>query len=388
MQHNVSGLPAIHESAENTILQSTAKETEENPMSENLEKATPAIAEVSTRRQYAEKLHNDIIYNADMVSSYLVELCKNLKRMRDEQLYKELGFDTFDDYVEKDVNIKKRQAYTYISSYEKLGDSFLQSNAHLGITRLSMLTEVPAADRPGFADDNDLANMSTREIKEMIEKLKDTGEQLSLITGERDSAQSAADNSKKLATEFADEINFVKRAKEDAEARADALAAENEKLKKAEPDAAVLEKYKKDAEKAAKKDFVDKLKVEKDKLEEAKKIATEEAQSDINKKLEQARNDGEKAAESRIKSSLESVEQEKAAAIARASELEKQLKVSGNQDTVMFKFLFDAWQQDFLKMCGLIKKVDESDNDFANKLRDVVKSVSDQQRNSKTLSIN
>jgi chromosome segregation ATPase len=324
------------------------------------------------------------MYNAQMVADYLTELCKDLKRMRDEKYYTELGYDFFDDYVEKDVGIKKRQAYTYISTYERLGDTFLQSNAKLGITKLSLLTEVPAVDRPDFADDNDLEKLSTREIKELIEKSKQKGEQLSLLTNERDEAKTRADDAAKEADkarktqEAADRARLeADRRLKEAQERAAALEQENEKLKNAEPDAAALEKIKeearKEAEKKAKKDFNDKLQAEKDK-------AAADALKQAEEKINAARKEGEKAAEQRIKNSLEAVEREKSDALTKATELEKKLKVASNQDTALFNFLYDAWQQDFNKICGLVKKVNETDSEFAGKMKNAINAVLSQQQ--------
>ncbi len=88
------------------------------------------------RADEAAKLHAQIMANGQVAASALLEFCKGLKRMRDEKLYTELGFDTFEDYTEKLAGIKSRMAYHYISCYENLGTTFLQSNANLGITKL------------------------------------------------------------------------------------------------------------------------------------------------------------------------------------------------------------------------------------------------------------
>lgn len=346
-------------------------------MSEELK--TAEQVEVNTRREYAERLHNEILHNADMVSSYLVELCKGLKRMRDERYYAELGFDSFDDYVEKDVGIKQRQAYTYISAYEKLGDSFLQSNAHLGITRLALLTEVPAADRPDFAEDNDLANLSTREIKALVEKSKQQGEQLSLLTSERDKALETAENRAQYvesAKEEKEDAQAARRdaenARQEAEKRAGELAAELEKLKTAAPDEAALAKLKKQAEREAKKDLAEKIKAA-----EAKAAAA--ARADEEKKIQAAREEAEKAAAERIKQGFAAVEQEKSIALQRAAELEKQLKVSGNKDTVMFSYLFSEEQELVNRMTALILKTERDDIEMADKLRNALKKMLSQQ---------
>lgn len=359
--------------------QNIKNDQEGKSMSEELEKAeTTGISEVNSRRQCAEKLHNQIIYNAGMVYDYLIELCKGLKRMRDERLFTELGYDTFDDYAEKDVGIKKRQAYTYISTYERLGDRLLQSNAHLGITKLSLLTEVPATDRTDFIENNDLEKMSTREIKEMAEKLKDKGEQLSLMTEERDKAKTEADKS-------SDEVEQVKKAKEAAEkASADAIVklANAQKriteLEKVQPDTETLERLKHDAEKAASKGIKDKIKVEAEK-------AVAAAKADYDKKVANARAEGEKSGAEKIKASLESLEKEKADALHKSEELEKKLRVSSNQDTALFAYLFENFQECFNKLCGCIKKIEASDEETAKKLSGAMAKVVDNMRQDEML---
>lgn len=94
------------------------------------------------RADEAAKLHAQIMANGQVAASALLEFCKGLKRMRDEKLYTELGFGTFEDYTEKLAGIKSRMAYHYISCYENLGTTFLQSNAQLGITKLTVLSKL------------------------------------------------------------------------------------------------------------------------------------------------------------------------------------------------------------------------------------------------------
>jgi hypothetical protein len=361
---------------ENTGLQSTAKETEEKPM----ESVMMEPAENNSAYQQAIMLTRRIRVNASVAAGAIVSFCKDLAQMRDDKLYIQLGYETFEAYTKKEFDIEQRQAYTYISVYEKYGDTFLQSNSNLGITKLALLAEVSDAERSDFMENNDIAGMSVREIKAMADKLKDTGEQLSMLTSERDNAKTAADNSKKLSEEFADELDTVKRDKEAAEnARAEAARQLKEAqdriaaLEKAEPDATTLEKLKAEADKKAKKEYKDKLQAEKDKV-------TADALKQAEEKIKAAREEGEKAGAERVKNSLEAVEQEKAAALTQAAELEKKLKVASNQDTALFNFLFDAWQQDFNKMCGLIKKVNESDSDFAGKMSGAVKAAFEQQK--------
>lgn len=138
----------------------------------------------------AAELHGKVLAARDQVSDALCTFAMYLKAMRDDRLYIELGYDDFDSYVEVGVNINKRQVYNYISTYEKLGSTVLQSNAQLGITKLQLLAQVPDIERPEFMESNDLEGMSVSEIKELIKKTKEQSEQISLLKNELDDISS------------------------------------------------------------------------------------------------------------------------------------------------------------------------------------------------------
>ena len=130
------------------------------------------ISEMTAETAAAIELHNSIVSAMKEAAFALVSLCENLKRMRDTGQYKALGFEKFEEYTEQACRIKKRQAYNYIATYERLGGTFLQSNAQLGITKLQLLTEVCAVDRADFVEQNDLEGMSVSEIKKLIAENK------------------------------------------------------------------------------------------------------------------------------------------------------------------------------------------------------------------------
>ena len=136
---------------------------------------------VNENRLEAERLHQNILAHAQMAAESLWQCCKVLKIMRDTKLYESLGFDKFSDYTEKALNLKERQAYYYISTYEKLGDRFLQSNAGLGITKLVELAQLPPMEREQIVENNDLAGMSVSEIKKLVSENDQKGEQISLL---------------------------------------------------------------------------------------------------------------------------------------------------------------------------------------------------------------
>ena len=140
------------------------------------------ISEMTAETAAAIELHNSIVSAMKEAAFALVSLCENLKRMRDTGQYKALGFEKFEEYTEQACRIKKRQAYNYIATYERLGGTFLQSNAQLGITKLQLLTEVCAVDRADFVEQNDLEGMSVSEIKKLIAENKEYAEQISMFS--------------------------------------------------------------------------------------------------------------------------------------------------------------------------------------------------------------
>ena len=162
--------------------------------------------EVTETYQEALKLHQEIMANGAIAAQALYEMCRGLKRMRDEKLYTQLGYEDFDTYCVEKANFKKRQAHNYITAYEQLGKEFLQSNAQLGITKLELLTHVPALDRSEFMENNDVSELSVSELKKRIEELEYEnglkGEQLSMLQEQVDSTPYNSDEVENLKAEI------------------------------------------------------------------------------------------------------------------------------------------------------------------------------------------
>lgn len=170
---------------------------------------------------YEEAIHTHqrIKVNSEIAAKALVEVCRDLKKMRDEKLYEELGYDTFDGYCENMAGIKSRMAYNYISALERLGESVLQSNAELGITKLELIAGMNPDERNKLLDSGDGEFMSVSEIKELVKKSKFQGEQISLLEEQLKEAESADDPEKdKLREKIAELEREIEEANEyDAE---------------------------------------------------------------------------------------------------------------------------------------------------------------------------
>lgn len=189
--------------------------------------------------QEALILNERIRANGQAAVNAVCAIGRDLRRMKIEELYTYLGYATFEEYAEQEHDLKRRQAYQYISVYEKLGEDFVQLNAQLGITKLSMLTQINPEDRAEIMNDNDLSGMTVNEVKELLDKVKQQGEQLSLLEEENKTlAEEKAELEKDK--DFSVEIDEMRRKKEEAERR---LASLEDRLKKSDEMVAEHSKY-------------------------------------------------------------------------------------------------------------------------------------------------
>jgi hypothetical protein rflaF_05709 len=136
--------------------------------------------------QEAVIINERIRANGQAAVTAVCAVGRDLRRMKIEELYKYLGYTSFEEYTEQEYGMKRRQAYQYISVYENLGEDFVQSNAQLGITKLSLLTQINKEERAEIMEDNDLSGMTVSEVKGLLDKVKQQGEQLSLFENEKE----------------------------------------------------------------------------------------------------------------------------------------------------------------------------------------------------------
>ena len=158
---------------------------------------------VSADYEKALNIDKQIKVNAQMAQSCLYEVCKGLKEMRDGKLYKQLGYQNFEDYSENEVGIKRRQAYNYISIIENIGAENVQPVAHLGSTKLFLLAKLDEEKRSEFLENNDVEEMSKRELEKKIKEIKTL--QYKLDTLNRENITIA--KQRKELTEKLDKVN-------------------------------------------------------------------------------------------------------------------------------------------------------------------------------------
>ncbi len=280
---------------------------------------------------------------------------EDLRTMKIDGLYTELGYEDFESYAEKEFDLKRRQAYQYISVYEKLGKEFVQSNAQLGITKLALLATANPEDRAEVMASEDVGKITTRELEELLDKYKQQGEQLSLLQEENTKLEAKVEeleNAPKDVQVATKEIPVPdKETEEQLRKKTQELISAN-----AEKESMKEELNSVNAELQLEKTANDRLrremnaeieeKVKKEVAAETKKQAKELKQKDI--ELQNAR------------AMKEQAEQEKKALEKKISELEKAVqKPPENADKSNFKVLLSTVYRDMLGLVEFIKDTED-----------------------------
>ena len=305
-------------------------------------------------KQEAVSITERIRVNGQIAVNAVCAIGKDLRKMKVEKLYEHMGYDSFENYAESEFNLKRRQAYQYISVYENLGEEFVQSNAQLGITKLSLLTQINPEDRAEIIKNNDLSGMTVNEARELLEKVKEQGEQLSMFETEN------AELREKLGNQISEsELNELEVKAEDAEilrSRITDLESQIKELESRPVDVAVPEPEIREVIMEVIKEVPDKKALE----EKDREILTLRNKY---KALDEAR----KEEAEKLRKSYE----------ARISELQKPPKSSGDTEKSSFKLLYAEAYKSCLGLVEFVKSAEEDERSLfterTEKLLDVVK---------------
>ena len=131
------------------------------------------MSEIIISEQYkaAIELNQKIIITAQAAQQNLYDMCVMLKQMRDDKLYKELGYANFDDYCENEIVFSRRNARNYIAIIEKVNLDG-KSISRIGMTKLSLLASLSESQQEEIQRTVDIEETSVRELKAEIESLK------------------------------------------------------------------------------------------------------------------------------------------------------------------------------------------------------------------------
>lgn len=254
-------------------------------------------------------------------------------------------------WLKEKVQFSQGTANNHMRLFEEYGDKQItifgavlnsQAFGNLSYTKALKLLALPENEREEFIEENDVENMSTREldkiIKERDEALKraDDAEKLQQAV---DEAQSTIEQYKQESAEIVKKTDYLK----------NEIASLTQQLEKA-----------KDAEKKTKaklKELKDKPNIPQDVLEKIKSEAEASVSAEQAKKIE------ERIAETnkRIAEAMAAEQAAKQAAEqanAKVEDLKKQIQMS-NPAVTEFKALFEQTQHDMQKMMNVLNNIED-----------------------------
>ena len=169
----------------------------------------------------AKDLDRRIKVSAQLAQQSLYDMCTAIKEMRDSKLYKELGYQNFEDYCEQEVGIKHSQAYKFITVAENMSEDFFHSSGKIGITKLTLLAQLDEPTRAEIIENTDLENTTVRELKGRIKTLEQ----------QADNAQAIADKLTKSENKAWGEVSKLQT---DSEMQKDKIAQLEQQIKELE----------------------------------------------------------------------------------------------------------------------------------------------------------
>lgn len=312
-----------------------------------------------------EMVTSDIHYaqrqGARQLLSNLIEIGRLLVEAKSMVPHGEWG-----KYLEERVNYSQSTANNYMKLYQEYGDnqesffdSFANSQAfgNLTYTQAIALLALPAEERKEFAETNDVAEMSTRQLEQAIRERNEERKA-------REDAEARAAEQEAVAETAKENENRLRELSEKANAEKNAANEKVEKLQKQLEKAKANEKAAKEAlTKAQEHPEIPESMMESLRQQvaaDAAKQATEELQKQL---------DAATKAKETAERNAEQAEQKLVAA-------QKQLQLS-SPDAAVFAALFEQVQQDFERMLEALEKVQQADPDTGEKLRKAVKTLLD-----------
>lgn len=320
---------------------------------------------------------------------YAVEIGRRL-----EEVKAILPHGQWGEYLKNEVEYSQSTANNFMRIFREygaaqqslFGGTKSQAFANLTYTKALRLLAIPnEEEREQFIAEHDVEAMSNRELDKALKEREEALEAAAAAREEAKGLRREADQAKKAQEEAAaraqrlqDALSEANAAAQNAEAEHGKMLQELEELRSrpVQADTEAIE--------AARKTAIEEMSGKVDKAKEAKKKAedkrkeAETALAAAQKELAELKAKGpevrELTAEEKDALTAGAVEKAQAAANERLQAMEKQLAQS-DPDTVIFKVLFDGWQEAYGRMMDALERIRTADSGKAEKLSAAVRAA-------------
>lgn len=128
--------------------------------------------ELSQSYSKALELHNKILVSAQLAQNNLWDMCSGLKEMRDGKLYKELGYQNFEEYCGTEFNMTARNARNYISIIENISEENRKTFSAFSSSKLMLLSTLSESEQKKITAENNVESMTVKQLESEIKQLK------------------------------------------------------------------------------------------------------------------------------------------------------------------------------------------------------------------------
>lgn len=166
----------------------------------------------------AQEIHERAVGFYKISEQYGYKFLMEVKAIRDEKLYKELGFETFEDYTKTSFDYSKRTANERIQLAEAFGEEYERARASLGHRKMKGLATMPEEQRKHVMEhgidtpdgNKSLEEATTRELEDYKKRNKSLEQQnaklQSQIKEREQELKSEKNKPKEIKTEYKEVI--------------------------------------------------------------------------------------------------------------------------------------------------------------------------------------
>ena len=294
-----------------------------------------------------ETAENEVSYWAGQMAMNILRIGRALKVIRDGELYREGGYESFAAYLDarafKGWTIGQTQGYKYVKVFERYGNR-LESLGCSNLEVLYLLKDAPEEDIERLAESGELSEMTVSDAKDYKKELEAANEQISLLSGDNEQKSAELESEKQAADRLSKDLRAAKKELEALRRERDEL--KDRPIEVAQPSDEDIEKIRADARAEIKKEY------EQQTADRLKAAAA----------AEKARYDEESA---KLRETLDKLTAEKESSDSRIKELERSLqsaekssdKPAADENLIEFKFYFAETQENLKKFLAVIDKV-------------------------------
>lgn len=131
-----------------------------------------------TTETNAIEAHEKAIGYYKATEQFAYKFFMEVKKIRDERYFEELGFSNFEEYCETHFNLTRRFINQKIQIANAWGEESGNAHSRLGHEKSLFLSRLPEPEREEFIQSNPVDEMTTRQLQQAIKEKKDLERQL------------------------------------------------------------------------------------------------------------------------------------------------------------------------------------------------------------------